>query len=89
MKNLPIQFVEFRGRKDDFLTEGGGKDVLQRWIQDDIDICREQSSRVYNQMNSCYHCYLRWNCIKKQKLNHIVETSTQFLTRLAKEMCSE
>ena len=52
MKNLPIQFVEFRGRKDDFLTEGGGKDVLQRWIQDDIDICREQSSRVYNQMNS-------------------------------------
>ena len=52
MKNLPIQSVEFRGRKDDFLTEGGGKDVLQRWIQDDIDICREQSSRVYNQMNS-------------------------------------
>lgn len=52
MKNLPIQFVEFRGGRDEFLTEGGGKDELQKWIRDDIELCRVQSSRVYGQMSS-------------------------------------
>lgn len=52
MKNLPIQLVEFRERQDDFLAEGGGQDVLQSWITDNIDICREQSNYVYEQMSS-------------------------------------
>ena len=52
MKNLPIQIVEFRERQDDFLAEGlGGKDVLQSWIRDNMEICQEHSRRVYGQMN--------------------------------------
>lgn len=52
MKNLPIQFVEFRERQDDFLAEGGGLDLLQGWIKDNIDICREHCDYVYGKMNS-------------------------------------
>ena len=52
MKNLPIQLVEFRERQDDFLAEGGGPDILQSWITDNFDICREHSHHVYEQMSS-------------------------------------
>lgn len=52
MKNLPIQFVEFREREDEFRTEGGGQDNLQSWISSNIDICRINSARVYDSLSS-------------------------------------
>ena len=52
MKNLPIQFVEFRGLQDNFFTEGSGRDELQAWIRNRIDICREHSANIYSQMCS-------------------------------------
>lgn len=57
MKNLPIQFVEFRERQDDFLAEGGGPDVLQGWIINNIDICREHCNYVYGKMNSWFQLF--------------------------------
>ncbi len=52
MKNLPIQFVEFRGVQDNFFPEGSGRDELQAWIRNRIDICREHSANIYSQMCS-------------------------------------
>ena len=47
MKNLPIQLVEFRERQDDFLAEGGGQDVLQSWITDNIDSEYQTESAIW------------------------------------------
>ncbi len=33
-KELPIQFVQFRDERDDFLTEGGGSSELPAWVND-------------------------------------------------------
>ena len=33
-KELPIQFVQFRDERDDFLTEGGGSQELPAWVND-------------------------------------------------------
>lgn len=33
-KDLPIQFVQFRDERDDFLTEGGGSSELPAWVND-------------------------------------------------------
>lgn len=34
-KNLPIQKVQFRGVRDQFLTEGGGSNKLPQWVTED------------------------------------------------------
>lgn len=34
-KNLPIQSVQFRGERDQFLTEGGGGSSLPQWVSED------------------------------------------------------
>lgn len=34
-KNLPIQSVQFRGERDQFLTEGGGGNSLPQWVTQD------------------------------------------------------
>lgn len=46
-KKLPIQLVEFRKKKDDFLPEGGGSKNLPKWVTDSaiqkngITVCRQ------------------------------------------------
>ena len=52
MKNLPIQLVEFRGQRDEFLHEPGGNNELPKWISRNVDICYSNSARVHQQMSS-------------------------------------
>ena len=45
-KELPIQFVQFRDERDDFLTEGGGNSKLPAWVDDNTiatNVARIQS----------------------------------------------
>lgn len=45
-KELPIQFVQFRDERDDFLTEGGGNSKLPTWVDDNTiatNVARIQS----------------------------------------------
>lgn len=45
-KELPIQFVQFRDERDDFLTEGGGNSQLPAWVDDNTiatNVARMQS----------------------------------------------
>lgn len=45
-KELPIQFVQFREERDDFLTEGGGTSELPTWVDDNTiatNVARMQS----------------------------------------------
>lgn len=32
---FPIQFVQFRDERDDFLAEGGGNSTLPTWVNDE------------------------------------------------------
>lgn len=52
MKNLPIQFVEFRGQQDEFKQETRGGGELPRWITDHEDVYYANSARVHEQMCS-------------------------------------
>lgn len=49
-KELPIQFVQFRDERDDFLSEGGGSSELPAWVDDATiatNVARMQSHLGY------------------------------------------
>ncbi|WP_233582310.1 hypothetical protein [Prevotella sp. OH937_COT-195] len=48
-KEFPIQSVSFRGKRDQFLTEGGGRKVLPKWVTDDV--VSENARRVSSQLD--------------------------------------
>lgn len=51
---FPIQFVQFRDERDDFLAEGGGNSTLPTWVNDETisaNATRMQSHLMICQRN--------------------------------------